>query len=509
MIDVGEKWAVILGVGCVLSRETEKITKAQRTRVDDLEVEILDLANKLCSGKIKVSWPKHPVMKKVDEQLRAGFTQAQLMAMIAGIPPEAQTSYMAVAKREFDFLGMAFPREKLDGLIKPIDVPKNEFDYYKFYGMYRVIDDPLYVFQLISSGGLLVKQAQAVRVVFPSLSAFIDECVAQAFEELTVKAAVSGKTFSLPHKADIGVRDWKSIPVVVKPYQLAYQQGSETIGQKPPQSDKGESPEAKGSLSAAQSRAVFTGRRKGLNMGTRAENKYLLDFKNSTNVPVNGTSVSGTTPIVGEWVRIKGVDTIAYALADTGTLNGVWLAEIATDKNGANAIPFPTANVAPALPTGAASTATCVFTIPNGRYTYMRLTFTPATGTGNVTATTGQITTLPAWLERIKGVAVWVITSTGSTLAVTTPVIEYGNSYYDRLGNYGAPTQDDNIADLPVYVPAQDASNTAITVAAITSGAAQKLYRLGFLEVPALRARLTPASGSGRLLIFMNQKGNA
>lgn len=248
-IDPGERLAAILGAKCVATKEVEKVNAAQRRQIAGIEAEIAKLATSMCRGNLETSWPDVPPYKWLDKNLSAGFDVEQVQEMISKLPPEAQLPYMTVAQRQFDFLREAFPRASRNTLSGPIAMPADAIAQFRFAGLWRVIDNPLYVFELISGSALLRNQAQAVRLVFPTLSTAIDN----AIEDAMVAERTKDDTWEMPWKADAGVRDWRGMPTLLKPFQVAFVEDDKKRDAQQQPSDKTISPEAAGSLSAAES----------------------------------------------------------------------------------------------------------------------------------------------------------------------------------------------------------------------------------------------------------------
>lgn len=116
-------------------------------------------------------------------------------------------------------------------------------------------------------------------------------------------------------------------------------------------------------------------------------NRYAFQFATPSATPISGAIV-GTTPKVSAAITVKGIESIAIALATTSSANGLWTVQVSNDGKAWQ----ETAGFAsqPTYPTGAASSGTPV--IPTWGYPFMQLTFTPSAGAGNATATmTGKV----------------------------------------------------------------------------------------------------------------------
>lgn len=229
----------------------------------------------------------------------------------------------------------------------------------------------------------------------------------------------------------------------------------------------------------------------------------MLDCKFAAFAAITGNA-SGTTPMQSEWMRVINADTIAFTLTTAASTNGVWTAEVATDYLGANAIAVDSSLVSPAFPTGVNQNATPVITIPNRRYTHLRLTFTPSAGSGAVLANTGVVTSRGVKLERhTRSASVYFATPTTDTIAGQWALF-YSPTHFDR--ETSSIPMIDNIADPQVWTAAVDSSNSAISIAVTVTGGQNLIKRLGVFEPMAVRTTFTPTSGAGRIRAILNVK---
>jgi hypothetical protein len=228
-----------------------------------------------------------------------------------------------------------------------------------------------------------------------------------------------------------------------------------------------------------------------------------MDAKFAAFAAITGNA-SGTTPMQSAWMRVINVDTIAFTMTTAASTNGVWTAEVATNYLGADAIAVDSTLVSPAFPTGVNQSATPVITIPNRRYTHLRLTFTPSAGSGAVLANTGAVTSRGVKLERhTRSASVYFATPSTDTIAGQW-ALYYSPTHYDR-DCAGIPTID-NINDPQVWTAAVDSSNSAISIAATITGGQDLIKRLGVFEPQAMRVKFTPTSGAGRVRCILNVK---
>jgi hypothetical protein len=254
MIDIGEKWAAVLGVEPVLDQEMPRIYAEDRKRVDNFEVEIMELADKVCGGSSKLNWPNVPGNEKIGQKLAQSFKEDDIVKLIARLPQDAKLPYKDVAMHQFMFLAKAFPRSTRSTLTGPIPVDPSSIEMFRFDGLYRIVDNPLYVLSLMGADALLQNQVQACRNLFPSISMAIDAALRQSWEDHKVK----NKSYEVPYKADSGIRQWLGMPILIAPYQATYLTAKEKINAQPQPSRSQYSPESKASMSAAQSALYST-----------------------------------------------------------------------------------------------------------------------------------------------------------------------------------------------------------------------------------------------------------
>ena len=248
MIDIGEKWAAVLGVDPILNKEMPRIYAEDKRRVDGLELEIVELAKSICSGSNRVNWPNVGNIKKIGDKLTIQFTENDIVELIRKLPQDAKTPYRDQAMHQFMFLAQAFPRNSRSTLAGQMPIDPSSFDVFRFEGLYRIADDPLYALRLISGAAILKSQVDATRQLWPSISLSFDAAIHQAIED----KKTANKNYEVPYKADIGIRAWRGIPVLIAPYQAAYLTEKEKLNNQAPPTQAQLAPESKSSLSAAQ-----------------------------------------------------------------------------------------------------------------------------------------------------------------------------------------------------------------------------------------------------------------
>jgi hypothetical protein len=210
---------------------------------------IAKLAKSAVHGELSAAYGTDIAYKDMDAALQYSPNENDIQAMLAALPPDDGMPYVAVAGHQRELLQHAFPRAAVQELTGTVVLEPDPVEWYRFLGMYEVINDPFSVFGLMSSGALLQNQAHAVRAVYPTLSLEFDTALYDAITD----AVERNRSFVVPWDADPGIRDWLGMETVYKPYQAAFIAPMEDVQEGPGPSEAQQSPESAASLSAAQS----------------------------------------------------------------------------------------------------------------------------------------------------------------------------------------------------------------------------------------------------------------
>jgi len=249
-VDPGEAWAACTGCEPALTHQLGRAVAGYRDAVLSLPNTIAKLAAQAVAGTIEPEYPEPPNYDRTSEALQRGVNQDEAAGIMARLPDEAQLPYMTVLSRLTEFLSHAFPRSSAETLTGFVVFAPDPLDWYRFAGLYQVVNDPFSVFGLMSAGSLLQNQAHAVRAVYPTLSIAFDDALRTAL----VNAVAKSNKFEVPWMADAGIRDWLGMETVYRPFQAAFiPPMDDTMGGAPEPSSSGVAPESKSSLSAAQS----------------------------------------------------------------------------------------------------------------------------------------------------------------------------------------------------------------------------------------------------------------
>lgn len=244
-IDPGEVALSVIGVQAVISREVEKITAPQRREMLNLDAQVAKLARAVCRDSLEIPAQFPPSYRKLLEELTRPFNAGQVEAMIAPLPPETKRPFMMAAQRAFEYLQGRLPKSVYTTFAGDKQQPVSDPQFFQFCSLFQVLDDPLTVFGLIGGAAMLRSQVAAVRSVYPTLSAAIDE----AMQDACATELAAKKSYQLPGPAEIGMATWEGRPIETKPFQAAY---APQAKRDPQPTQGGSSALAKESLSGAQ-----------------------------------------------------------------------------------------------------------------------------------------------------------------------------------------------------------------------------------------------------------------
>lgn len=209
MLDVGEGWAAIIGVGPVLSKRVEKITESQFKEAAKIHETITKRARSLVNGTIVPAQVPIVDYMKTLELSSGAMDEAQIVAMQSALPPNDQGAYMVVAQRQYTAIQATIPKlSYTTGAGEQIMTPDLS-ELVDFSDFYALLDDPLVtVFGAIAGGSLHMKQAEFWQEAFPSMTKVITAAIQDAIAERVAKAP----GFTLPWKVEIGYAAWSGKP---------------------------------------------------------------------------------------------------------------------------------------------------------------------------------------------------------------------------------------------------------------------------------------------------------
>jgi hypothetical protein len=198
----------VIGLKPIVSREVETISPETLGKMDELPTEIAKLAKRLVHSDAKIA----PEYDSFDAQLAindlaAGWDVQQVVDMIHKFPVRYQaigTALVVKSQEVIKQLMEGYPIAQYQTLSGSVNLKPTDFKKFKFKSILEIIDEPLRVFEFMSTGALLKSQAHAVRTVYPTLSACIDAAIMNE----TIAAKAADASFELPPRAEYGVKNW-------------------------------------------------------------------------------------------------------------------------------------------------------------------------------------------------------------------------------------------------------------------------------------------------------------
>jgi hypothetical protein len=198
----------VIGLKPIISREVEDISPETLGKMDDLPIEIAKLAKRLVRSdkKIAPEYDSFDAQLAIDD-LAAGWDVQQVVDMIRKFPVRYQaigTALVVKSQAVIKQLMEGYPIAQYQTLSGSVNLKPTDLKKFKFKSILEIIDEPLRVFEFMSTGALLKSQAHAVRTVYPTLSACIDAAIMNE----TISAKAANKGFELPPRAEYGVKNW-------------------------------------------------------------------------------------------------------------------------------------------------------------------------------------------------------------------------------------------------------------------------------------------------------------
>ncbi len=254
-IDTGEVIVAVLGLRPIISKKLEKVTKSDLDAIVDFPMKLQRLARKLVAGTLKAKEEMPPeTYDSFLDRLTAPFDEAQIEATIGQFPGDGdeKLSAMTVAHQAFDLVASVLPKSVYQSMFSSANLAVSDPQWWTFQESFELLNDPLLVFNDIATGELLGSQATAMREIYPTISAAIDDAIKAANAEEIAKV----KSFELPVNVEFGCATWFKMPIDVAPYQMSYTIGDAQRNATPQPSSSQSSAAAASSLSFAERAAL-------------------------------------------------------------------------------------------------------------------------------------------------------------------------------------------------------------------------------------------------------------
>lgn len=221
-IDTVEAVLAVTGVRPLISKDVEKFTKAQLDEASTLPAQIARLARSLAKDEVEDVPLFETSYERTLRDLYDEWQPQQLEQMAGAFTkwmPGVEVPYMAKAKEVLDFLRSIFPRSTYETFLGAANLVPNDMAIYAFESVLEVLDAPLKVFSLIAQGAISKRQVAAMRAVYPTLSAAIDEAIIDGLASAKSERA----SWDLAPAAELGATKWFGKPAMPPAQQNALQ----------------------------------------------------------------------------------------------------------------------------------------------------------------------------------------------------------------------------------------------------------------------------------------------
>jgi hypothetical protein len=243
MISAGELALASIGIVAVIGDEIPKVGIGRKEDMARIERDIPKLAAKLVDGELSHTPMARPhTYRKLLDVLGGLPRSVNVHAWIDRFDVEDQADlgapFALAAQSALNDLAAVFPRQSYVTLTGPKVLTPPSQQLADFYFVLDVVNDPLRVFSLMSVGGLLPRQRDAVKMVFPGISSAIDGAITDALTEATAAKSVDPTKLSKGHRVSpvvtFGIQTWRGQRIAeFRPPQNTPQPGGPGPKQKP------------------------------------------------------------------------------------------------------------------------------------------------------------------------------------------------------------------------------------------------------------------------------------
>lgn len=235
MIDVGELALASIGIVAVIGDDVPRVGVGRKEDMARIERDIPKLARQLVNGELSRAPMERPhTYERLLEVLGGLPGSVDVQAWIEKFDVEDQADlgapFATAAQSALKDLAAVFPRQSYVTLTGPKVLTPPTQQLADFYFVLDVVNNPLRMFNLMSVGGVLPRQRDAVRLVFPGISSAIDDAVSEALVNAT--AAKSQDATKLDKGARIspvvtfGIQMWRNQRIAeFRPPQVVSQPG--------------------------------------------------------------------------------------------------------------------------------------------------------------------------------------------------------------------------------------------------------------------------------------------
>lgn len=220
-----------VGIRGIILGDIEKIRASHFHDMANLGREIEKQARSLIQGnggKLKTTKLDYKPMLRA---LADGIDNQRIEDTLAAFPKthrELATLFSIHATQIANQLVQFIPRSEYQTATGVIPLAPSDTRIWKFFSTVDILEDPMSVFALMGSAALLKSQAKAMRAVYPTLSA----CIDQSLQAAIIAEKTEKKSFEVNPRVDYGLRTWMlQPPVSPKMMGLAQENASDLTKQ--------------------------------------------------------------------------------------------------------------------------------------------------------------------------------------------------------------------------------------------------------------------------------------
>lgn len=146
-----------------------------------------------------------PEQQKLDDKIVSTIDADQMTAIVEMLDPELAAEYVAVLEAASQAAQAAWPRYDVPGLI-PEAAPLSADDYSEAWSIIQVMESPDRILEELESWTITPSQIAAFRLVFPEISAVIDDALGTALVDMVAKK------HRMVWQVEEVLRSWKQAP---------------------------------------------------------------------------------------------------------------------------------------------------------------------------------------------------------------------------------------------------------------------------------------------------------
>lgn len=219
MIDKGEVALATIGIVNVIGDTVPKVGKLRLSEMANYERHMNQLATKVVKGELEFTPMDRPhsydkLLKVISELPRSVNVDAWIDQFDV-VDGDLATKFAIAAQHALTDLAAVFPRQTYTTLTGPKALTPPTTQLFQFYSVLDIVNDPVRVYPLIAVGGISPRQRDALKLVFPGISAAVDNSFF-GVDGAVIKATAAKtspetgySSFQVPQKAAYGLATWQ------------------------------------------------------------------------------------------------------------------------------------------------------------------------------------------------------------------------------------------------------------------------------------------------------------